>query len=117
MGHPLVKTPNIDRIAEKGILFQNAYVPSPVCGPCRGALFSGQYPASAGCTSNPATFADHVVPLPDMIAAAGYQTACVGKLHFAPPENSWGFESKKLHDSPYTIHSPDADHSDYIFLA
>ena len=42
-GHPLVKTPNLDRIAARGVVFENAYCQSPVCGPSRASLMTGVY--------------------------------------------------------------------------
>jgi len=43
MGHPIVKTPNLDRLAARGTVFENAYTPSPICVPARAALATGQY--------------------------------------------------------------------------
>ena len=42
-GHPFVKTPNLDKLAERGIRFTNAYTPSPICVPARASFASGQY--------------------------------------------------------------------------
>jgi len=42
-GHPLVKTPNIDRLAEEGVLFENAYCNDPICGPSRASFMTGLY--------------------------------------------------------------------------
>ena len=47
-GHPLVKTPNIDRLAEEGALFENAYCNYPVCGPSRASFMTGLYPEQMG---------------------------------------------------------------------
>ena len=48
MGHPIVKTPNLDKLAASGTLFTRAYTASPMCVPTRAALASGQYPHQNG---------------------------------------------------------------------
>lgn len=47
-GHPDTRTPNLDRLAEKGLLFSNAHTPAPYCNPARSSILSGLYPASSG---------------------------------------------------------------------
>lgn len=51
-GHPLVKTPNMDRLANEGILFKNAYTPTPICVPARTSYLSGQWPQQHGTICN-----------------------------------------------------------------
>ena len=51
-GHPLVKTPNLDRLAARGIRFSNAYTPSPICVPARAAFASGRYVHDIGFWDN-----------------------------------------------------------------
>ena len=51
-GHPLVKTPNMDRLANEGMLFKNAYTPSPICVPARTSYLSGQWPQQHGTICN-----------------------------------------------------------------
>src|SRR5215208_7514800 len=50
--NPQVKTPNIDRLAQRGLTFTHAYCPAPVCNPSRAALLSGLRPSSTGCYDN-----------------------------------------------------------------
>jgi arylsulfatase A-like enzyme len=52
MGDPVLRTPNIDSIARAGVLFRNAYTPSPVCSPARAAIKSGMYPPGCGVVTN-----------------------------------------------------------------
>ena len=47
-GHPQVKTPHIDRLAARGVLFSNAHCQSPVCNPSRASLLTGLYPETTG---------------------------------------------------------------------
>ncbi|MEN8861979.1 MAG: sulfatase-like hydrolase/transferase, partial [Lentimonas sp.] len=49
---PLLRTPNIDSLAQDGVRFTNHYCPSPVCGPSRSATLSGRYPPDTGRTRN-----------------------------------------------------------------
>ena len=49
-GHKVVKTPNIDKLAEQGVVFENFYSPSPLCAPARAAMMSGQLPSRTSRT-------------------------------------------------------------------
>ena len=51
-GHDLVKSPNIDRLAKRGVLFENAYCQYPVCNPSRSSFMTGCYPDQTGVLSN-----------------------------------------------------------------
>ena len=83
-GHPTLKTPNIDKLASKGTLFNSAYVQSPVCGPSRASIYTGRTVFSHGSTWNQ-------VPLPigeytvgDYLRPYGVKCAVVGKTHMKP---------------------------------
>ncbi|MEM7697850.1 MAG: sulfatase [Verrucomicrobiota bacterium] len=85
-GHPDAKTPHIDALAERGVLFTNAHCNSPVCNPSRASLWTGLHPHITGITTNHsgffrdlAEFAD-IVTLPQAVGAAGYRTIGLGKL-------------------------------------
>lgn len=90
-----IKTPNIDRIAEEGVVFSNGYVAHPFCGPSRAGLMTGRYPARFGMDENLAyapSDPDHGLPVDEKTVAtylndAGYRTGLVGKwqLGAAPP--------------------------------
>jgi iduronate 2-sulfatase len=51
-GHPLVKSPNLDRLAARGVRFQNASCQFPICGPSRNSMLTGLYPNSTGILTN-----------------------------------------------------------------
>jgi choline-sulfatase len=51
-GDPVLQTPNIDSLAQGGVLFRNAYTPSPVCSPARAAIASGMHPPGCGVVTN-----------------------------------------------------------------
>ena len=81
LGFPQVHTPNLDSLVEEGISFDNCFVNAPSCGPARCSLFSGLYPHSSGMLRNEQPWSQTWVP---NLAAAGYYTASVGKMHFTP---------------------------------
>lgn len=99
MGHPIVETPNLDRLARTGVLFRNAYSATPTCIPARAAIFTGMSQRSHGRVG----YQDKVPwnyahTLPGELAKAGYHTQCVGKMHVYPARNLCGFHNVVLHD-------------------
>lgn len=84
-GHPQAKTPNIDRLADRGTLFENAHCQSPVCNPSRASLMTGRYPHTSGVyflspDLKQAPVLKDLDTLPEVFQANGYQTLAVGKL-------------------------------------
>lgn len=83
-GHPQVRTPNIDRLAQRGVLFTNAHCAAPACNPSRAALFSGRMPYHTGIWSNSSpklrAHRPDLVLLPQAFKEAGYVTLGTGKL-------------------------------------
>lgn len=82
-GQPLNITPNLDRLADEGVVFDNAFSPQPVCGPCRALFQTGKYPTETGCFRNNKMLPQNVKTLANYIEDAGYETAYVGKWHLA----------------------------------
>ncbi|MEM6468378.1 MAG: sulfatase-like hydrolase/transferase [Planctomycetota bacterium] len=92
-GHPQSLTPNLDRLAESGILFTNAHCPAPACNPCRSAVFTGVAPNVSGLYSNRQSMRE-VMPetkiLPQLFRDHGYYAAGSGKLlHYFTDGGSW----------------------------
>jgi len=114
MGHPILRTPHIDSIAGQGVLFENAYTPSPICAPARSAIFSGRFPPGSGVVFNWVPFKGDAILFTELLQEAGYQTANVGKLHFVPHRKRFGFQFKKLHDACYNIYADDGKYSEYV---
>lgn len=83
-GHPLVRTPHVDRLAQHGIRFDRAYCQYPVCNPSRTSLLSGRYPERTGIfdnQTNPRSKLREAVFLPEYLRRQGYYTARVGKIY------------------------------------
>ena len=122
MGDSILETPNLDALSMDGIVFQNAYCPSPVCAPSRASVKTGLYPPGNGVVTNWVPFRNKVAGIEDIshyllpvrLKAMGYQTGMVGKLHFVPAEKDYGFDFKMLHDAPYSVYANDDMHSEYI---
>ncbi len=83
-GHPQAKTPHMDRLAERGVVFTNAHCAAPACNPSRAAVFSGLMPQHTGVWSNQSGRIQTLRPdtqyLPMAFARAGYETLGTGKL-------------------------------------
>ncbi|MEO1017953.1 MAG: alkaline phosphatase family protein [Pseudomonadota bacterium] len=80
-GHPFLKTPNIDRLAAKGVRFDRAYVQSPICGPSRMSFYTGRYVRSHGATWNTFPLRVGEMTLGDHLAPLGVRTVLCGKTH------------------------------------
>ncbi|MBD0405066.1 sulfatase [Flammeovirga sp. EKP202] len=78
----LIKTPNIDRIANEGMRFDNACVTNSICAPSRAVILTGKHSHINGKTDNYFPFDTTNVTFPQIMQEAGYQTAMFGKLHF-----------------------------------
>jgi arylsulfatase A-like enzyme len=82
-GNPLIKTPNIDRLAARGTRFDRAYAQYPLCNPSRSSLLSGRYPTQTGVMDNNVYFRvrhPDFVTLPQYFKAHGYATLRTGKI-------------------------------------
>ena len=90
-GHPLVKTPNIDRLAKRGTLFSNAHCAAPVCNASRVATLTGLRPSTTGIYDNSVKWQDHLsstTSLPQHFKRNGYTVLGGGKVfHHMPGFN------------------------------
>ena len=78
----LIQTPNIDRLAEEGMLFSNACVTNSICAPSRAVILTGKHSHLNGKIDNWQPFDTTNITFPQLFQDAGYQTAMYGKLHF-----------------------------------
>lgn len=83
-GHPVVKTPNIDRLAARGTRFDDFHVALPVCMPNRASLLTGRYPSVHGLRHNGCVLSERANTFVEVLAASGYKTAAIGKSHLQP---------------------------------
>ena len=97
-GNPTTKTPNIDRLAAEGVVFDNAYCNSPLCTPARYCLMTGQLPTQTGGYDNAAYLPSTVPTVAHYLRAAGYRTMLSGKMHFVGPDQLHGFEERRTTD-------------------
>lgn len=100
-GNKIVKTPNIDRLAEMGVNFQNHYCSAPTCSPARASILTGMYPRAHGLYSLGYRMPDDQIPysLGSVMDGNGYDTAIIGKVHLEALEAR---EAANLdHTKPY----------------
>ncbi len=80
-GNPIVRTRHIDSLAKRGLAFDRFYVASPICMPNRSTLMTGRMPSVNGVYTNGLPLPLETVTFVDLLRAAGYRTALVGKCH------------------------------------
>ncbi len=98
-GHPIVRTPNLDRLAARGTRFTKAYTNCAICVPVRAALATGQYVHQIGNWDNGFPYDGSVPSWGHQLKAQGYIVDSIGKLHFRSAEDDNGFtnEIEPLH--------------------
>jgi arylsulfatase A-like enzyme len=107
-GNPRIHTPNLDRLAQQGVLFENAFCNSPVCMPSRQSMLTGQYPSTIACSTNGVELSEDAPTLATTLKPYGYHTANLGKLHFKnhpnrdhrEPHPSYGFDHLVMSEEP-----------------
>ena len=111
-GHPFLKTPNIDRIANEGIRFSNAFCTSSLCSPSRASFLSGLYAHSHQVINNFTEFPANIPSYPQRLHDDGYHTAYIGKWHMGEgnDEKRPGFDYWASHkgqgqyyDTPFNV--------------
>jgi arylsulfatase A-like enzyme len=80
-GNPILKTPNLDRLASEGVMFTNYYCTNPICMPNRATLLTGQYPNVHGVRSNGINLPEDTPTIIKTLRKRGWHTAAIGKIH------------------------------------
>ncbi|MDV7142820.1 sulfatase-like hydrolase/transferase [Tropicimonas sp. TH_r6] len=106
LGFDHMITPNLDKLADRGVAFEKMYIPAPSCAPSRAALFTGTYPHTNGVFRNDEEWSYCWVK---DLAEAGYHTVNIGKMHTWPVEGAFGFHER------HVTENKDRDHDDLPF--
>ncbi len=91
--NPEINTPNLDRLARAGVIFDRAYCPNPTCTPTRSSILTGMYPSQHGAYSLGTKLHESVPTVNDVWREHGYKTALVGKAHFQPLRSTEAYPS------------------------
>lgn len=91
--NPDIKTPNLDKLAGRGVRFERAYCVNPTCTPSRASIITGQYPSQHGAWSLGTKLPEDVHTVGEDFSANGYTTALIGKAHFQPLKSVEEFPS------------------------
>ena len=86
--NPRIKTPNLDRLARRGIRFDRAYCPNPTCTPTRASIITGLYPSTHGAWTLGTKLPETVPTLGDYLREQGYRSTLIGKAHFQPLQST-----------------------------
>ncbi|MBF6592435.1 MAG: sulfatase-like hydrolase/transferase, partial [Ktedonobacterales bacterium] len=117
-GADFIQTPHIDSLCAGGTRYARAISPSPLCVPMRASLLTGQNTIRTGVLNNyswlrPDHTACGMPTWPEMLAAAGYTTAGIGKMHFYPWDSTEGFAYRVIAEDKRHIHIQD-DYARYL---
>jgi choline-sulfatase len=102
-GHPVVQTPHLERLAERGVRFDAAYTPFPLCSPGRACIMTGRHASEIGAWDNGSLLAADEVTFAHYLDNAGYDTVLSGKMHFVGPDQLHGFH-RRLTTDIYSCH-------------
>ena len=95
-GNTFAKTPNIDKLADSGQLFTNAYTPSPICVPARASIATGQYVHENRCWTNAMPYSGQFRSWHHELRENNRDIISIGKLHFKNSEKANGFSKEIL---------------------
>jgi arylsulfatase len=90
------ETPTLDSLAARGVIFDTAYSASTTCVPARSALLTGILPHRLPSQENGAALREGFWTVAHELRRSGYETALIGKMHFAPVHSNHGFETMRL---------------------
>ncbi len=97
-GNEVIRTPNLDRLAETGTVFRNAYTPAPICIPARQSMMAGQFPRTTGCEVYGQDLAPGHMTFSRRLAQYGYKTVVSGKLHHMGTDQMQGWTNRLYGD-------------------
>ncbi|NNC43007.1 MAG: choline-sulfatase [Acidimicrobiia bacterium] len=97
-GHDVVKAPNLDAMAERGMVFDAAYCNSPLCAPSRFSMMTGRLPSRIDAWDNASQLSSEIPTFAHYLGDLGYRTALAGKMHFIGPDQLHGFDERLTTD-------------------
>ncbi len=97
-GDPICHAPNLDALANNGLVFETAYCNFPLCGPSRFSMATGQMASKVGAWDNGAEWPAEIPTYAHYMRHAGYLTCLSGKMHFVGPDQLHGFEERLTSD-------------------
>lgn len=97
-GHPVVKAPHLQRLADEGVNFSHAYCNNPICAPSRASMLTGMLSSRIGAYDNGASFSTEVPTIGHYLASVGYTTCLSGKMHFVGPDQNHGYMQRLTTD-------------------
>ncbi|MEZ5905205.1 MAG: sulfatase-like hydrolase/transferase [Geminicoccaceae bacterium] len=97
-GDPLVQTPNLDRLAARGVTFDNAYCPAPICVPSRMALHTGRWPKNQHVWINSDMLPSDLPTMAHSLAISGRRPTLVGRMHSLGPDQLRGYSERLVGD-------------------
>jgi choline-sulfatase len=95
-GHETIRTPNLDRLAQRGVRFSDAYTNSPICVPARASLATGRYPHQIRFWDNAIAYNGSVPSWHHRLRDAGHEVVSIGKLHFRSADDDNGFSEEVM---------------------
>lgn len=97
-GDKLVQTPNLDKLALEGVVFENVYCPSPICVPSRMSMLSGRYPYENEVWTNSHILSSGIPTFAHAMGAAGYKPVLIGRMHALGPDQLHGYAERLVGD-------------------
>lgn len=97
-GNTVCRTPNLERLAAQGTIFENCYSNNPLCVPSRASMVSGQLTPDIGVYDNANELPSSVPTMAHYLRHAGYWTELCGKMHFIGPDQEHGFNQRSVTD-------------------
>lgn len=91
MGDPIVRTPNLDRLAAQGVVFDNAYTSCPLCAPARASFMTARIPSKLEMFNNACDFRSSEITFAHLFELAGYDSVLIGRMHFNGMDFNHGF--------------------------
>ena len=95
-GHEKIRTPNLDALAARGTLFENAYTPCPICVPARAGFATGRYVHETRLWDNAMPYSGQIPGWGHALQAAGVPVESIGKLHYRAEEDPAGFDVEHI---------------------